>query len=112
MRVIVVILACAFALYTAQAAASTSASPARNAQIIRAVFGTHGSAAVRVASCESGLSEWARNGQYQNLFQMGYAERRRYGWHVAGSSPWLAAKAAYRYFKASGYSWRAWTCQP
>jgi hypothetical protein len=84
----------------------------RNAQIIHAVFGKYGHQAVKVAKCESGLSQWAVNGQYVNLFQMGHWERKTYGWHVRGSSPWIAARAAFNYFRASGYSWRAWACKP
>jgi len=76
------------------------------------VFGPYCGQALRVAQCESGMHTWASNGQYVNLFQMGYAERRRYGWHVAGSSPWVAARAAYRYFAATGYDWSPWTCKP
>jgi hypothetical protein len=77
-------------------------------------FGGYCDQAMRVVRCETGgtYSPWARNGQYVNIFQMGYHERLTYGWHVAGDSPWLAAHAAWRYFVASGYSWRAWTCQP
>lgn len=82
------------------------------AEAIRTVFGGYAGQALRVSQCESGLSVWATNGQYVNLFQMGENERRTYGWHVAGSSAIVAARAAYRYFVASGYSWRAWSCQP
>ena len=82
------------------------------AQMIRAVFGPYADQALRVAWCESRLNIWATNGQYMNIFQMGYNERRTYGWHTAGSPAILAARAAYRYFVASGYSWRAWACQP
>jgi hypothetical protein len=85
---------------------------ARVQYIIRYVFGPYGDQAVRVARCESGLSIWARNGQYENLFQMGYSERQHYGWHRAGSPAWMATLAAWRYFVASGYSWRAWSCKP
>ncbi len=83
-----------------------------NEQVIRQVFGVYGSQAVAVARCESGLSVWARNGQYENIFQMGYNERRTYGWHTVGSPAIVAARAAYRYFVASGHSWRAWECKP
>lgn len=67
-----------------------------------------------VISCETGgtYSIWAQNGQYENLFQMGYSERRTYGWHVAGSPARLAARAAHRYWAASGRDWSPWSCQP
>lgn len=81
-------------------------------EAIRYVFGPYASQALRVAWCESRYSIWARNGTYENIFQMGYSERRRFGWHEAGSPAWQAALAAWRYFVASGYSWRAWACRP
>jgi hypothetical protein len=65
-----------------------------------------------VAWCESKFSTTARNGQYENIFQMGLSERRRYGWHAAGSSPRLTARAAYRYYRASGSDWSPWECKP
>jgi hypothetical protein len=78
------------------------------------VFGPYCGQALAVADCETGgtFSVWAVNGQYVNLFQMGYHERRVYGWHVAGSPPIVAARAAYRYFAASGFDWSPWTCKP
>lgn len=69
-------------------------------------------AAFNIAWCESRFSIWARNGTYENLFQMGYNERRTYGWHTAGSSPFLAARAAHRYWVASGRDWSPWSCNP
>ena len=80
--------------------------------IICSVFGAHCSEAISVATCESHLNIWAVNGQYVNLFQMGYNERRHYGWHVAGSPAILAARAAYRYFLATGSDWSPWQCKP
>lgn len=79
---------------------------------ITTVFGPYASQALSVARCESGLSVYATNGQYVNLFQMGYHERQTYGWHVAGSPAIVAARSAYNYFRASGYRWTAWACQP
>jgi len=73
------------------------------------VFGPYCTQAIRVATCESGLDVWARNGQYLGLFQMGAYERATYG---DGMGPWNQSRAALRYFRASGYSWRPWTCQP
>ncbi len=84
-------------------------SAAANEKVIRAVFGPYGSQAVAVARCESGLSVWASNGQYLGLFQMGSYARSRYG-HTF--DPWGQARAAYRYFRDSGYRWGPWTCRP
>jgi hypothetical protein len=77
--------------------------------VIRAVFGSYGSQAVRVARCESGLRTWASNGQYLGLFQMGSYARARYG---HGSDAWTQARAAYRYFVDAGRDWSPWTCRP
>lgn len=88
-------------------AASTRA---KREAAIRKVFGPyHGAAAVRVARCESGVRPWAQNGQYVGLFQMGAAERRRYG---HGVNTWQQARAARRYFVASGKDWSPWGCKP
>lgn len=76
---------------------------------IRCVFGKWGGQAVRVARCESGLSTTASNGQYKGLFQMGSNERATYG---HGSTALAQARAAFRYFKASGYDWSPWACKP
>ena len=78
---------------------------------IHAVFGEYGSQAVRVAYCETGgtFDVWARNGQYLGLFQMGSWERSMYG---HGSTPLAQARAAYRYFVASGRDWSPWECKP
>lgn len=93
-------------------APAANASTADTKRAICTVFGRYCSQALRVSWCESRWSIYARNGQFENIFQMGRSERRRYGWHTVGSSPWVASRAAYRYFVASGYSWRPWTCQP
>lgn len=79
----------------------------RRANVIRSVFGVHGADAVRVARCESGplLDPKARNGQYRGTFQMGYAERRRFG-HGPGVRQ--QSLAAWRYFRLAG--WRPWSC--
>lgn len=83
---------------------------ARRARTIRRVFGKrYGAQAVRVARCESGLRPWARNGQFQGLFQMGKAERSRYG---HGRGAYRQALAARRYFTASGKDWSPWSCKP
>lgn len=76
------------------------------------VYCSAGHSASRVAYCETGgtYSVWSDNGQYENIFQMGYSERKRYGWHTRGSDPWTAAKAAFKYYSESG--WRPWECKP
>jgi len=81
-------------------------------EIIYSVFGAYGSQAVAVATCESSLLTYAVNGEYVNIFQMGYEERQIYGWHVAGSPAIVAARAAFRYFVASGRDWSPWSCKP
>jgi hypothetical protein len=70
--------------------------------------------AIAVSSCETGgaFNTTATNGQFVNLFQMGYNERRRYGWHVAGSPPLDAAWPAFFYFIDSGRDWSPWSCKP
>jgi hypothetical protein len=62
-----------------------------------------------VIACETGgaYNTTAVNGEHVNLFQMGYNERRTYGWHVAGSPARLAARAAHRYWLVAG--WRPWS---
>jgi hypothetical protein len=86
-----------------------AASESGEAHAICATFGRYCSQAIRVASCESHLSIWARNGQYLGLFQMGAYARARYGhaWNA-----WAQARAAYQYFRDSGYSWGPWACRP
>lgn len=76
---------------------------------ICSTFGRYCSQALRVARCESGYNVYARNGQYLGLFQMGSNERRIFG---HGSTPLAQARAAYRYFVASGKDWSPWSCQP
>jgi hypothetical protein len=76
---------------------------------IRVVFGRYAAEALAVARCESGLSEWAQNGQYLGLFQMGTSARSRYG---HGASPYVQAQAAHAYFVDSGRSWGPWSCKP
>lgn len=78
-------------------------------EAIRIVFGPYAGQAVAVAGCESRLSPYASNGQYQGLFQMGSSERARYG---HGSTPLEQARAAYVYFWTSGRDWSPWTCKP
>jgi len=78
------------------------------AAICRA-FGPRCGEALRVARCESGLRTDAANGQYLGLFQMGSQERRLFG---HGASAEEQARAAHRYFVASGRDWSPWSCRP
>src|SRR5262245_35157929 len=82
-----------------------------NVEIIRIVFGKYADQAVAVSRCETGgtFSLYASNGQYLGLFQMGSSERARYG---HGWNAWAQARAAYRYFVASGRDWSPWSCKP
>jgi hypothetical protein len=73
------------------------------------VFGRYTQQALRVAHCESRYDVNARNGQYLGLFQMGSYERATYG---HGSTPLAQARAAYRYFSATRYTWGPWQCKP
>ena len=73
------------------------------------VFKRYCSQALAVVRCESGGSTRAHNGQYLGLFQMGSGERARYG---HGDTPLEQARAAYRYFVASGRDWSPWQCRP
>ncbi len=103
-------LATLLALSLAAPAQAARSRPLSNEAVIRAVFGAYGDQAVRVARCESGLSVWASNhGVYLGLFQFGPWARSQYGF---GWDPWTQSRAAYAYFKASGYRWTAWSCRP
>jgi len=73
------------------------------------VFGSYCKQALAVSRCESGHRTDAQNGQYLGLFQMGSNERRLFG---HGSSAIEQAKAAHRYFVASGRDWSPWSCKP
>ncbi len=101
-----------------------SAQAAQNQQamaaIINQVFGPNGPAAVRVATCESGLNPSAYNStsvggnHAEGLFQILVPST----WSTtsqAGYSPYDASantRAAHEIFVRDGYSWREWTCQP
>lgn len=76
---------------------------------IRVVFRERAGEALAVARCESRLDIRATNGQYRGLFQMGASERRIYG---HGSTALEQARAAHRYFVASGRDWSPWQCRP
>ena len=89
--------------------ANTNYQNARAA--VTEVFGSYASQAMSVVRCETGgtYSVYAHNGQYLGLFQMGSNERATYGhsWTALGQ-----ARAAYRYFVASGRDWSPWSCRP
>lgn len=77
---------------------------------------TYGVQALVVARHEAGAFHWlagtcsrARNGQYEGCFQMGTSERLKYG---DGNNPWAQSRAAYRYFRITGFSWSPWSCKP
>jgi hypothetical protein len=99
-------IALARRVQTRRLAAVEAAIP-RN--VICRVFGDYCQQAVAVSRCESGLSTGAQNGQYLGLFQMGSTERRLFG---HGPSAAEQAKAAHRYFVASGRDWGPWSCKP
>lgn len=83
---------------------------ARRKHAICTVFGPrYCQEALRVAWCESRWNPAAVNGQFKGTFQMGAAERARYG---HGSGAWRQARAARRYFIASGRDWSPWSCRP
>lgn len=82
-------------------------APPRRA--IRCAFPIRFREARRVAWCESRWIPWASNGQYLGIFQMGSAERSRYG---HGPTPLEQARAARRYFDAVGRHWGPWACKP
>lgn len=77
--------------------------------VICKVFGSYCGQALTVTWCESRYRVWAKNGQYLGLFQMGRSERKTYG-HGPGS--WAQARAAWKYFVATGKDWSPWECKP
>ena len=83
--------------------------PATPQAVICRIFGPHCREAIAVARCESRLQTWARNGEYVGLFQMGVSERLLFG---HGESAEVQARAALRYFVASGRDWSPWGCKP
>lgn len=76
---------------------------------ICSVFGTYCSQAKTVAWCEGKYDPNAHNGQYLGTFQMGKHERATYG---HGSTVIEQARAAFRYFVATGKDWSPWECKP
>jgi hypothetical protein len=66
--------------------------------------------AVRVAKCESGwsLAVHAHSpGGHLGMFQFGSFARSTYGF---AWNPWAQSAAAYRYYRAAG--WSPWACRP
>jgi hypothetical protein len=89
---------------------ASAARPREPVQVVICrVFGTRCYEALTVSWCESRWRTWARNGQYLGLFQMGSGERELFG---HGSDAEAQARAAYRYFVASGRDWSPWECRP
>jgi hypothetical protein len=86
-----------------------SARPEAPASAICRVFGPYCHEALAVARCESHLRIVAQNGQYLGLFQMGLLARQVFG---HGDSAEEQARAALRYFIASGREWSPWSCRP
>jgi hypothetical protein len=114
-RKVVACVLIAVALTAGTAASASSTQHRTDVQkvqyIIRYVFGRYGYQAVAVARCETGGTFWpgSHNGQYLGIFQMGSHERATYG---HSPTAWGQAIAAYKYFVASHYTWRAWSCKP
>ena len=87
---------------------------------ISQVFGPDGPAAIRVATCESGLDPSAynpisvRGSHAKGLFQILVPST----WRTtaqAGQSPYNAdanTLAAHEIFVRDGHSWREWVCKP
>ena len=111
-RRIGLILAASIAIGIAPGSAGSTSShraPAHVYAAIKTTFGGYTEQALRVSWCESRYSTRARNGQYLGLFQMGSSERRIFG---HGDSAIAQARAAHRYFVASGRDWSPWSCKP
>lgn len=102
------LLAC---IALALAPAGAAQPPPQVTRAVTAIFGPYAAQALRVVGCETGgtYSTRARNGQYLGLFQMGAYARGRYG-HATDALG--QARAAYRYFVASGRDWSPWECKP
>jgi hypothetical protein len=92
-----------------QARRLAAVAATKPSSVICRIFGSYCKEALAVSRCESGHRTDAQNGQYLGLFQMGSNERRLFG---HGSSAVEQAKAAHRYFVASGRDWSPWSCKP
>jgi hypothetical protein len=107
--ILAALIVASLVLPTATSASRISEQQARAKPIICKVFGSYCSQALAVSWCESKWYVWAQNGQYRGLFQMGSSERATYG---HGPGAWAQARAAKRYFDASGRDWSPWSCKP
>lgn len=102
--------------------ATPPAAPGNNGSVvamINQVFGANAPAAIRIATCESGLNPNAYNAisiggsHAAGLFQILYPSTW-YGTSQASASPYNAYAnivAAHEIFVRDGYSWREWVCQ-
>jgi hypothetical protein len=112
MRYAAAILLTAVLAFAAPATASPdgriASQQARAKVAICKTFGQYCQQALAVSWCESKWYIWAQNGQYLGIFQMGSSERAKYG---HGSGAWAQARAAHRYFVASGRDWSPWSCR-
>src|SRR4051794_7021459 len=97
--VLAVVVSSMLAVSPARAGSKLESRNARTA--ICRVWGRYCTLGIAIASCESHFYIWARNGQYLGMFQMGSRERQIYG---HGNDVWSQARAAYKYFLASGTS--------
>lgn len=97
----------------------TCSSPTSCADLVRSVFSSRGldsAAAVRVATCESGLNPNARNpsgasGLFQHLISLWPARAAGAGFPGASPfDPYVNSIAAANMVRASG--WSAWVCRP
>lgn len=85
--------------------------------IIVGAFGSRGRAALRVASCESGLDPTQTNGPVRGLFQIHEVHARDWA-NVIGRSYWKSwddpvANATYAAVLSNGgRDWSDWSCKP
>jgi hypothetical protein len=97
--------ALALLLAPRQAGAQTYIAPPQVHRAIVFWFGPAWKQAETVAWCESRWQPWARNGQFAGIFQLGAAERARFG---DSSTAWGQARAASRYWRLAGWGpWKA-----
>ena len=112
LAIILTLVVIALVLARSDEAAAHWQPGAHNVQhAVRDAFGSRWREAMHVAWCESRFKTWATNGQYRGLFQMGSHERAIYG---HGPDPWSQARAAARYWRATGRDWSPWDwrCRP
>jgi hypothetical protein len=105
-----------FRVLEVRALQKVKAPPARDVQygihLAATTYGVSETDMHRVASCESGHSATAANGQYRGVFQEGSMfERSRFG--RAGFSVWdPVANAMNAAETVSREGWSQWTCKP